>query len=127
MLAASLAPSDEKAATAEFLEVFGRLKKATGAATDTELAKILGIKQGAVSSAKRNLQIPPIWIAKVSRAFSVSADWLFYGTGPMKRGNAQPTAPGPGKINPIPEGEPQWMSPEAAPKMGYSLIPKVRA
>ena len=45
----------------------------------------------------------------------------------MHRGNAQPTAPTPGKINPIPEGEPQWMAPEAAPSMGYTLVPKVRA
>jgi len=125
MLAASLAPFDEKAATAEFLEVFGRLKQATGAATDTELAKMLGIKQGAVSSAKRNLQIPPVWIAKVSKAFSVSADWLFYGTGPMKRGQIAPAEAQNACI--IPEGEPRWMSPEAAPRMGYSLIPKVRA
>lgn len=127
MLAASLAPFDEKAATAEFMEVFGRLKQATQAATDTELAKTLGIKQGAVSSAKRNLQIPPIWIAKVSKAFSVSADWLFYGEGPMHRGKAQIAPAEAQKINPVPEGEPQWMAPEAAPAMGYTLVPKVRA
>lgn len=127
MLAASLATSDEKAATVEFLEVFGRLKKATGAATDTELARILGIKQGAVSSAKRNQQIPPVWIAKVSKAFSVSADWLFYGTGPMRRGESQ-LAQEPGqKPSIIPEGEPQWMSAKDAEDKGFSLIPKVRA
>ncbi len=127
MLAASLAPFDEKAATAEFMEVFGRLKQATGAATDTELAKTLGIKQGAVSSAKRNLQIPPVWISKVSKSFSVSADWLFYGTGSMLRGDTQIAPMEAQNACPIPEGEPQWMSPEAAPRMGYSLIPKVMA
>lgn len=127
MLAASLAPSDEKAATAEFMEIFGRLKQATGAATDTELAKTLGIKQGAVSSAKRNLQIPPVWIAKVSKAFSVSADWLFYGTGPMKRGNVQIAPAGAQNFCTIPDGEPEWMSPESAPAMGYTLVPKVMA
>ncbi len=127
MLAASLAPFDEKAATAEFMEVFGRLKQATGTTTDTDLAKALGIKQGAVSAAKRTLQIPPVWIAKISKGFSVSADWLFYGTGPMLRGDAQ-IAPGEAQSAcPIPPDEPQWMSPEAAPRMGYSLIPKVKA
>jgi len=45
----------------------------------------------------------------------------------MGRDGSHPTPPESGKINPIPEGEPQWMAPEAAPKMGYTLVPKVRA
>ncbi|HML56082.1 MAG TPA: S24 family peptidase [Solidesulfovibrio magneticus] len=123
MLAASLSPFDEKAATSEFMEVFGRLKQATGAGTDTELARILGIKQGAVSSAKRNLQIPPVWIAKVSKAFSVSADWLFYGTGPMLRGSAQtvPTKAQEHTTSPI------FISEEDAPDHGLTMVPKVKA
>lgn len=126
-LAGSLAPSDEKAATAEFQEIFTRLKLATGAGTDTELAKALGIKQGAVSAAKRSLQIPPVWIAKVSKGFSVSADWLFYGTGPMERGGTA-VASGPGQTTgAIPADAPPWMAPEAAPSMGYTLVPKVQA
>lgn len=31
------------------------------------------------------------------------------------------------KTDTVPEGEPQWMSPEAAPAMGYTLVPKVKA
>ncbi len=45
----------------------------------------------------------------------------------MQRGNTQIAPVGAQNANPIPEGEPQWMSPEAAPSMGYSLIPKVKA
>ncbi len=127
IIASSVATSDEKAATSEFQEIIGRLKQATGAVTDTELAKTLGIKQGAVSSAKRNLQIPPVWIAKVSKAFSVSADWLFYGTGSMQRGNAQIAPAEAQNMCPIQKDEPQRMAPEAVPSMGFTLVPKAKA
>ena len=45
----------------------------------------------------------------------------------MQSGNAQIAPVEAQNTCPIPEGEPQWMSPEAAPSMGYSLIPKVMA
>ncbi len=45
----------------------------------------------------------------------------------MLRGNTQIAPVEAQKTATIPEGEPQWMSPEAAPSMGYSLIPKVQA
>lgn len=127
MIAASLAPFDEKAATAEFLDVLNRLKQATGTTTDTDLAKALGIKQGAISAAKRTVQIPPVWVAKISKGFSVSADWLFYGTGPMRRDPAQVAPTEVQTSCPIPTDDLQWMDPEAAPSMGYALVPKVKA
>jgi len=123
MLAASLAPFDEKAATAEFLDVLNRLKQATGTTTDTDLAKALGIKQGAISAAKRTVQIPPVWVARISKGFSVSADWLFYGTGPMRRDAAQaaPTEAQERTASPI------FISEEDAPEHGLTLVPKVKA
>jgi len=126
-VAASVAGSGEKDASAEFLDIFGRLKQATSSATDTDLANCLGIQQGSVSVAKKRLQIPPAWITKISRDHGVSADWILYGTGPMHRGNAQIAPAEAQKINPIPEGEPQWMSAKDADDKGYSLVPKVRA
>lgn len=111
----------------DFDEIFDRLKLGAGIQSDTELSQVLGIRQSSISGAKKRKSLPPSWVTMISRQFGVSADWLLYGSGPMHRGNAQPTAPGPGKINPIPEGEPEWMAPEAAPKMGYTLVPKVRA
>lgn len=45
----------------------------------------------------------------------------------MTRSNAQIAPMEAQNVSPVPEGEPGWMSPEAAPRMGYSLIPKVLA
>jgi len=126
-VAASVAASSEKAATTEFLDVWSRLKKATASVTDSDLANSLGIKQGSISVAKKRLQIPPAWITKISKGFGISSDWILYGTGSMRRGDAQSAPTEAQKTNIIPEGEPQWMSPEAAPAMGYTLVPKVKA
>jgi phage repressor protein C with HTH and peptisase S24 domain len=91
------------------------------------LAASLGITQGSISVAKKKLQVPSAWVTKISKTLGISSDWLLYGTGEMLRGNA--------KIAPIeaqnschlPQGEPKWLAPEALPKEGYSLIPKVQA
>ena len=45
----------------------------------------------------------------------------------MLRGNAQIAPIEAQNACPIPEGEPKWLAPEALPKEGYSLIPKVQA
>lgn len=93
-----------------------------------EFATRLGITTVTLQNYFKNVRLPSSdFVKQTCVEFDIAADWLLWGTGPMHRGNAQPTAPGPGKINPIPEREPEWMAPEAAPKMGYSLIPKVRA
>ena len=35
----------------------------------------------------RSKRIPTGWIEKIAKECNVSADWLFFGTGPMKRGD----------------------------------------
>lgn len=126
-VAPSLAPFEEKAASEEFNGVFARLKQATSTTTDTDLATSLGITQGSISVAKKKLQVPSSWVTKISKTMGVSSDWLLYGTGTMLRGNAQIAPPEAQNLCIPPEGERPWMSPEAAPIMGYSLIPKVQA
>jgi len=108
-----------------FIDRFQRIMVATGASTDSELARILNIQPPSVGAAKKRRQIPTGWIEKVSEMFSVSADWLFWGTEPMRRGQeARPEQPA-GGIPPV--------NAEDAPK-GASicdpeimLIPKVKA
>lgn len=122
-VAASVAGSVGKDATAEFHDVFGRLKEATSSATDTDLANCLGIQQGSVSVAKKRLQIPPAWITKISKDFGASADWILYGIGSMHRGNAQTT---PGEVQTA-HASPIFISAEEAPEHGLTMIPKVKA
>jgi len=125
-VANSVAYSAEEYATS-FLDTFARLKEATGARTDTELAHFLGLRQSSISSAKSKKEIPPGWIVEIAKQFNVSTDWLLFGIGAKALGNAQIAPAEAQKINPTPEGEPQWMSAKDADEKGYSLIPKVRA
>lgn len=76
-----------------FNEIFERIKQVTGGKTGKEIGEALGVKQQAVSAAKVKKQIPAYWITTLSCKYNVSADWLLYGTGQMRR-----TA-GPGEEN----------------------------
>lgn len=69
-----------------FESVLGRLKESTNTSSDSEFAqKALGKGQSSVSNAKVRGIIPPQWIETVSKKYGISADWLFFGRGPMKR------------------------------------------
>lgn len=125
-VAYSVANSSQKYAT-DFLAIFDRLKDATGARTDTELAHSIGLRQSSISSAKSKKEIPPSWVVEIAKRFNVSIDWLLFGIGEKTLGVPRIAPVEAQNPDIIPEGEPQWMSPEAAPRMGYSLIPKVKA
>lgn len=56
-----------------------RLKKAAGAATDTELSKKLGLSKQSIAAARAKGEIPAIWIPKAAKLFHVSMDWLYWG------------------------------------------------
>ena len=75
--------------TTTFDAVLTRLKTATSTKGDTEFAKSLGLGQSSVSGAKTRGKIPPAWIETVAQKFNISANWLFFGEGPMKRGEKQ--------------------------------------
>lgn len=110
-----------------FQEALQRLIKASGGSDQGQLANFLGISRQAINSAAAKNRIPPAWFVAVGEKTKVSIDWLVTGEGPMFRGNAQSAPAAAQNSCPIPPDEPQWMSPEAAPRMGYSLIPKVKA
>lgn len=62
-----------------------RLFQATNAKNDSELSRLLGLSSAAVYKAKLAGSIPPAWIIKIAERFKVSADWLLFGYGSMRR------------------------------------------
>ena len=78
---------DNSAEVTFFNERFERIKKASGVKKDSELAKILGIKQPSVGGARKKKVLPTAWITFLSEKYNISADWLLYGTGQMYRGD----------------------------------------
>lgn len=69
--------------------IFERLKIATSSKNDSELSRKIGLSKQSISSARKKGKVPESWIAKISNAFSVSMDWLRWGTGPMKMAKAE--------------------------------------
>lgn len=76
-----------------FDEKLARIFEATQAKGDTALANILGIKPPSVAAARKRRQIPTGWVEDIAERFHISADWLFFGRGPMLSGQAAPSAP----------------------------------
>ena len=63
--------------------ILERLKQGTGARTDSEFARLLGISQQSVSNARNNERVPDSWVRCTAEQFNLSADWLFFGRGTM--------------------------------------------
>lgn len=70
-----------------------RLLTACAVKNDSELSRILGLSSQAVSKARKAGSVPAAWIPKVSERFNVSTDWLFFGQGPMLRGDGKDVQP----------------------------------
>ncbi len=64
-----------------FNEVLERIRKATGARTQVQLAEVLDVRQSSISDAKRRCSVPAEWILKLYRTHGLDPDWLSYGTG----------------------------------------------
>ncbi len=75
-----------------FLAVLARLKIVTNAATDTALAKALGISPQTLSSWKIRDSIPYALCVSLARERGISLDWLLTGEGSMLRGISAPVA-----------------------------------
>ncbi len=69
--------------------VLERLITASGATSETDFGKKLGIKQPSIAAARRRGAIPPNWVVAIARAYGFSADWLLFGEGPMRRGESK--------------------------------------
>ncbi len=60
--------------------VIERLRQASGARTDRELAAFLNVSAAAVSNARKNGRVPPDWIIDTGLRTGRSMDWLVRGT-----------------------------------------------
>ncbi len=66
-----------------FDEVYDRIRFATNARTQVELAEMLEIRQSSISDAKRRRSIPAEWYIKLHDKFGLNLDWLRWRSGPM--------------------------------------------
>lgn len=65
-----------------FTEQMDRIQIVTGHCTQTELAAFLGIRQSAISTAKRRQKIPSSWLVILMRLRNVHPEWILTGNGP---------------------------------------------
>lgn len=60
-----------------------RIRQATGARTQVQLADVLEVRQSSISDAKRRASIPDNWLVKLLRSHKLHPDWIEFGTGPQ--------------------------------------------
>ena len=76
-----------------FEEALERIKKATGARTQVQLAEILDVRQSSISDAKRRCSIPAEWFLKLYRSHGLDPDWLDEGVEPVYVDSAKAKIP----------------------------------
>ena len=64
-----------------------RLKNALAAKSDSELGRLLGVSQQAVSNAKNNYKLPDSWVRIAAERHNLCMDWIVFGRGPMCPGD----------------------------------------
>ncbi|QAZ67059.1 LexA family transcriptional regulator [Solidesulfovibrio carbinolicus] len=111
----------------EFDATISRMVQAIGGKSQEDLASFFEISKDAIYKAGRQGKIPPAWFLTIGKKAGISIDWLVSGVGPMRPGNAQAAPAETQKPAVAPEDDLPWMAPEAAPSMGYALVPKVKA
>lgn len=74
---------------ATYLDIFERLKMASGATSDQELAVKLGLSKQSIADARSRKTVPPAWIPKAALQFGVTTDWLFWGRTPQNTNQEQ--------------------------------------
>lgn len=103
-----------------FDETYERMKSATHARTQMELAKMLDIGQSSISDAKRRKSIPAEWFLRLHDRFGLSIDWLRGKDGPMYD-HGSPFAD-------EPEESPDALQQNSTPKQGMNVIlPRIKA
>lgn len=68
-----------------FDNAYSRIRAATHTRTQTEVAKLLGIKQSSISDAKKKNTIPDGWLVTLYRACGLEPDWVLFGQEPATR------------------------------------------
>jgi len=66
-------------------DMLDRLLIASNSKNDAALASRLGISSQSVYNVRKKGQVPPNWVFDIAKTFSVSSDWLFFGSGQMLR------------------------------------------
>ncbi|MDR3074116.1 MAG: helix-turn-helix domain containing protein [Deltaproteobacteria bacterium] len=68
-----------------------RVFEAANCRTQEELAGLLGIRQSAISDAKRRGSVPSEWLVCLFRLRNVNPEWVLTGCGPrfLDKGNGQ--------------------------------------
>ena len=66
-----------------FEAIYARMLFAAGVRTQTELAKLLQMKQGSISEAKKRGSIPAEWCMRLYDTCGIRFDWQRFGTGPV--------------------------------------------
>ena len=74
-----------------------RLKNALAAKSDSELGRLLGVSQQAVSNAKNNNKLPDSWVRIAAERHNLCMDWIVFGRGPMCPRDSDADAVGAGK------------------------------
>jgi len=106
----------------ENMNISERIRALRGDKTQSDFADLTKIPKNTLGRYERGEIVPGgEAITLLCKNLDVDPNWLLFGEGPMRRGGTAET------VSPIPADEPPWMSPETAPAMGYTLIPKVKA
>lgn len=67
--------------TIPFQLFFDRLMQATDIRTQTDMARALDVNRSAITQAKVRNAVPQKWVLALARRYSLSPDWLEFGTG----------------------------------------------
>lgn len=77
-------------------ETMARIKIVSRTQTQTELAKLLEVRQSSVAEAKRRQSIPADWYLKLFEKLGVNPDWLKKGNGRYTCAQRPDTSPATG-------------------------------
>ncbi len=87
-----------------FEEAMERIKKATGARTQVQLAEVLGVRQSSISDAKRRCSVPSDWFLKLYRSHGLNPNWLSDGEEPVYLNSSRGGVPAENLLRETPAG-----------------------
>jgi phage repressor protein C with HTH and peptisase S24 domain len=91
---------------------------ALGAKNESALARSLEILPQSIAGAKKKRMIPPRWIEYAAEKYMINANWLFFGTGPVRQAIGAPQGGQDTTTCPIQAGP--------SPDCELVMIPKVK-